>query len=1547
MIPNALQRKSIKAVAQYILYDKGVFKTQDRVDWTHTMNMATSDPDTAWRMMARTVKLQDYIKAENGVRVGGRKTEYPAYHLMLMWHPSEAPTKAEMIQAAREAIGQIGMGDHQVLMVAHKDEPQAHVHLLINSIHPVTGLKAKVSFDRLKLQDWATLYEYEHGVHCWARIENAAKREGGAYIRHQRKDSANPVARERRAAEQARAAAKRIKDPHYLLRVLTQEKASFTPFEAKSLIERYNNAIPANQQYERSQLDKAVLELVSSRFSVQLGDGSYTPNELLAIEAKYIERAVELNRDRDGFRVSTETADSIIKKARLSEHQADAFKDILNGGRFVMLEGIAGAGKSRLLSGVREAFDQEGYEVVGLGPMHSVVNDLKSLGFEGARTVHSALAQQAGPIRETETWNSKTVVLLEEAAMLGTRRLEELQRVADEAGAKLIMVGDDGQFPPVKQTHGLWRRVAEQVEPARLNDVVRQSDPQDQAITRALSDRQYNTALRTMYERDQLRAVKGSGVSVFDEVLGREVYLDNRIVAAVQDHHAHRKADGAGPEFYKRNILVGLGGETVWRMNMAVQARRHEDGELGHAVTLKTDMVYGEDMTEVLPPGLPEYDTVEQKRVELKLYEGDRIRFGHHDRERGIFKGDMGFVRSARDVANIIIRTDDGRDVVINGNDTPTLRLGYALSDIQTQGVSVDTSRAVVTQQWRGYAAYVAASRHTAPKGVTFYATKRGDGMMLSEQLAIEEHEGTALDRLKQAEDLTRFRNEYPRIETTPFKQELREFAALARDELLNRQGTFSRAELKRTVSNAVYSAEWDAAARPHSAVLDDLAREIEKQPGMLMTDAGRLTNHDQLKTEHEIMTMAQAMNQNSRHQIVLTPEEERWLRAGLNPEQYAVIRGLARDGAISFVEGPAGTGKGKVISVGQKMYRNSGYDVRGLAPTSAVAGDMSENGIDARTIHSAFKQQERGHRKGAWTANTVLFIDEASMIGAREMKRLMAHVKASGAKAIFMFDRKQLDPVGSPAGMAGYMADTFGVHRLTAIQRQKAGWMRDASKDLGQGNVERAIDAYGEHRAIKFAKDAGAAETKLVERYMQLTKPDVKLEPAKRAEQQEQAMRDITTMSFRHKVLERLNTRIREARIERGDLDRGQQFETAHGIINANVGDRIIFGKNDNTRGLRNNDKALITGIEGTTITAMLDRDRSTVSFDTAHYQEWKLGYASTIHAAQGHTSKHALVMHSDHMQSEAAYVAMTRHTDTMQMFVDRSQTPSRKALVKQLSASRNKPSALAQFSEQNRRKLGYGLIAEAEKVVTPDEIRFEQGQIDAALEQRLDQFERECTAEQDKIEDTARKTRIDLLDRHREHCMQAYGARNQHELIEAFQVKQEARRAGLAEAAAEGDSLKVDNIRSGIERAEERFKENQQSLSEDEDLLDQELRQVSELAQLDKEREDRNAERSRIAAIIEAQHHYVDLYGRAAPIVDCKDMSRDERIEAREAMQEAYASKPNDWYSSLEQIRQVHNSQDEKLNLAQGLNSSSTNTEERAVHVKGPRRGISIDFD
>ena len=134
--------------------------------------------------------------------------------------------------------------------------------------------------------------------------------------------------------------------------------------------------------------------------------------------------------------------------------------------------------------------------------------------------------------------------------------------------------------------------------------------------------------------------------------------------------------------------------------------------------------------------------------------------------------------------------------------------------------------------------------------------------------------------------------------------------------------------------------------------------------------------------------------------------------------------------------------------------------------------------------------------------------------------------------------------------------------------------------------------------------------ETKLVERYMQLTKPDVKLEPVKRAEQQEQAMRDITTMSFRHKVLERLNTRIREARIERGDLDRGQQFETAHGIINANVGDRIIFGKNDNTRGLRNNDKALITGIEGTTITAMLDRDRSTVSFDTAHYQEWKLAF-------------------------------------------------------------------------------------------------------------------------------------------------------------------------------------------------------------------------------------------------------------------------------------------------------------------------------------------------
>ncbi len=67
-----------------------------------------------------------------------------------------------------------------MLMIGHRDEPQKHVHIIVNRVHPVTGLAVSLSNSKRKLSDFAREYEQEHGkIYCEQREENYQKRKKG------------------------------------------------------------------------------------------------------------------------------------------------------------------------------------------------------------------------------------------------------------------------------------------------------------------------------------------------------------------------------------------------------------------------------------------------------------------------------------------------------------------------------------------------------------------------------------------------------------------------------------------------------------------------------------------------------------------------------------------------------------------------------------------------------------------------------------------------------------------------------------------------------------------------------------------------------------------------------------------------------------------------------------------------------------------------------------------------------------------------------------------------------------------------------------------------------------------------------------------------------------------------------------------------------------------------------------------------------------------------------------------------------------------------
>jgi hypothetical protein len=187
MVPKvAAKGTSFKGAGLYYLHDKQA-RTTERVAFTHTEGLATNDPELALKMMAHTAINQNRIKDANGAARTGRKLTYPVYTYSLSWATDEQPSQEQMIEAGQQTLKELGLDGHEVLMVAHNDEPHPHIHLIVNRVHPQTGIAAALSNDHLKLSRWAEAYERKHGkIRCEQRVINNEARRQGQFVKDRR-----------------------------------------------------------------------------------------------------------------------------------------------------------------------------------------------------------------------------------------------------------------------------------------------------------------------------------------------------------------------------------------------------------------------------------------------------------------------------------------------------------------------------------------------------------------------------------------------------------------------------------------------------------------------------------------------------------------------------------------------------------------------------------------------------------------------------------------------------------------------------------------------------------------------------------------------------------------------------------------------------------------------------------------------------------------------------------------------------------------------------------------------------------------------------------------------------------------------------------------------------------------------------------------------------------------------------------------------------------------------------------------------------------------
>ena len=216
MVPRIAKRGySFKGSGLYYLHDKEAM-TSERVAWTQTRNVLTDNPELALKVMAWTDINSDYLKERSGgSSAGAKQTKGNVYNTSLAWHPDEKPDKEAMIKAADEYIAHMSLSEHEAVIVAHNDTDHAHLHIILNLVHPETGKVKDPGLDQPRAQKWALEYERKTGkIYCPVREENAQRREQGEKIKHraQKQGYSEAVTRAYRAADNGKAFARSLKE---------------------------------------------------------------------------------------------------------------------------------------------------------------------------------------------------------------------------------------------------------------------------------------------------------------------------------------------------------------------------------------------------------------------------------------------------------------------------------------------------------------------------------------------------------------------------------------------------------------------------------------------------------------------------------------------------------------------------------------------------------------------------------------------------------------------------------------------------------------------------------------------------------------------------------------------------------------------------------------------------------------------------------------------------------------------------------------------------------------------------------------------------------------------------------------------------------------------------------------------------------------------------------------------------------------------------------------------------------------------------------------
>ena len=386
------------------------------------------------------------------------------------------------------------------------------------------------------------------------------------------------------------------------------------------------------------------------------------------------------------------------------------------------LDGVAGAGKTTTLAVVREGAEWQGYWVEGFAPTSRAAHKLAEAGMETSTLQHH-LARGAQP-----DTGEKRLYVLDESSLASTRQMHEfIERL--HRNDRVLLVGDSRQHEAVEAGRPFAQLQEAGMRTAKLNDIVRQRDPELKQVVEQLARGQVGAAVESLDQQGRVHQVRGHDeriASIAQEYAKSPggtlvVSPDNRSRSEINQriHDELRSRGLVNRQEHSVRTLVPrqemTGADRSWAQQYRVDdilrySRSSKETGITKDEYTRVVSVDAKQNTLTVVRASGEQTTYDPRRpVGVSVYReqekrfsiGDRVQFTAPSQELKIANRELGIVEGIAQDGTMRLKLDNERKVDFNPQRHPHLDHGYAVTSYSSQGqtaervlVNVDTELA-------------------------------------------------------------------------------------------------------------------------------------------------------------------------------------------------------------------------------------------------------------------------------------------------------------------------------------------------------------------------------------------------------------------------------------------------------------------------------------------------------------------------------------------------------------------------------------------------------------------------------------------------------------------------------------------------------------------------------------------------------------------------------------------------------------------------------------------------------------------------------------